>query len=150
MCLLCACLLCADGVVAIVAWAVNLNLANAYLKLHEPRKALEAAERALLLDPASNKALFRRGQARLRIPPIDVDVARADLMAACKRDPQNRDIRNELERLKQVHATQKREEREKYGGIFEKAAAKEPPPPPPKPQRQLEGFATHAFGRRGQ
>ena len=94
-----------------VQLSCQLNLATVYLKLNEPEKALENAEKALGLDPNSVKAHFKRGQARMRIPPVDVDVAKADLMTAAKLDPKNREIREELDKLKQLHLEQKREEK---------------------------------------
>jgi FKBP-type peptidyl-prolyl cis-trans isomerase len=133
----------------------ELNLAAVYLKLGEPGPALENAEKALKKDPQSVKGLFRRGQARMRIPPVDVEEVRADLMAAARLEPKNKDIREELTKLKQVQSDQKREEKSLYGGIFEKASTagpakwaqpvKEAKPPPP-----LAGFASTAFGRRAE
>ena len=83
-------------------------------------------------------------------------------MHAAKLAPKDRDIRDELVKLKELHAAQKREERDVYGGMFAKAAAKEPSvwAPKPKPARpalaaQPAGgmyshvnFAQTAFGRR--
>ena len=79
-------------------------------------------------------------------------------MAAAKLDPKNRGIREELEKLKQVNAAQKREERNAYGGMFARAAAAEPPPPKParvtlasRPPGGMFGnveFSSSAFGSR--
>ena len=71
-------------------------------------------------------------------------------------EPKNREIRAELEKLKAVHAQHLREEREKYGGIFEKQREREkkgtiwtkPEPAHKPPPRKLQGFASSAFGRR--
>ena len=133
-----------------VQLSTHLNLANCYLKLDEPEKALASADKALGIDAASVKGLFRRGQARLRIPPVDIDAARADLMAAAKLDPKSREIRAEIDRLKATKAAQKAEERTVYGGIFAKEAEVQqkarPPPPPPIFGTPLRGAT--AFGRR--
>ena len=124
----------------------------------EPAAALENAEKALLIDPSSVKGLLRRGQARLRIPPVDVEAAKADLLAAAKLDPRNRDIRDELERLKQIHVQHKADERKTFGGIFESsrwaATSKwDAPRVVDVPKAALgaaprAGFATTAFGSR--
>ena len=55
------------------------------------------------------KALYRRGQARLQLG--ELDGAKADLMDAAKREPQNRQVRKELESLKAKQAERKAEER---------------------------------------
>jgi hypothetical protein len=138
-----------------VQLSCQLNLATVYLKLGEPAQALENAEKALKAAPGSLKGLLRRAQARLRIPPVNVEVVRADLMAAAKIDPKNLDVREELEKLRQVNAAQKREEKSMYGGMFARAAAAAPAlpakPAPPKLPGSMFGdvkLASTAFGRR--
>ena len=131
-----------------VQLSCRLNLAS--VSSSSTSRSTQERGEALDIDPESVKGLFRRGQARLRIPPVDVEVVRADLLAAAKLDPRNKDIRDELARLKTVNAQQKREERSFYGGMFAKA---EPPskwaaPAPAVPKKKLDGFASTAFGSR--
>ena len=135
----------------------QLNLAATYIKFEEPHPALENANKALAIDPNSVKSLFRRAQAKVRIPPVDVEDVKADLMAAARLDPKSREIREELEKLKQVRAQQLAEEKGHFGGIFDKPKAKEgglsfgskwEQQPLAKPKKQLEGFATTAGGTR--
>ena len=92
----------------------KLNLANCELKLGEWAKAEKAAADALEIDAGSVKALYRRGQARLQLG--ELDGAKADLMDAAKREPQNREVRKELESLKAKQAERKAEERAAFGG----------------------------------
>jgi FK506-binding protein 4/5 len=129
--------------------STQLNLASTLLKLDEPERALEYANKALEKDEHSVKALFRRAQASMRIPPVDVEAVRADLLAAARLDPKSREIRAELDKLKDVHAAQKAEERGMFGGIFAKAEEKERAawaPPPPKPSFGTEVSWGTAFG----
>lgn len=142
-----------------VQLSCRLNLATVYMKLNEPHKSLEYSEKALELDATSAKALLRRAQAHMQIPPVDVDAVKADLLAAAKLAPQDRGIRDELIKLKQINADQKRDERSFYGGIFARAAAQEPPskleserpmlatPAPGNVFGNVQ-FSTTAFGRR--
>ena len=92
----------------------KLNLANCELKLGEWAKAEKAAADALEIDAGSVKALYRRGQARLQLG--ELDGAKADLMDAAKREPQNREVRKELESLKAKQAERKAEEKAAFGG----------------------------------
>ena len=59
---------------------------------------LAHATRALEADPSNVKALFRRGKARALLD--ELDAAKADMLEAAKREPQNRDVRRELAALK--------------------------------------------------
>ena len=96
--------------------SAHLNLAACHLKLNEPQLALEQSNGALEIDLTSVKALYRRGQARLLLG--DVEGARSDLLEAAKRDPQNRDVRKELERLKAQAAALKQQQKNLFGGMF--------------------------------
>ena len=137
-------------VVEKIQLSCQLNLAATYLKFDEPHPALENAEKALKIDPNSVKGLFRRAQARLRIPPVDIDVVKADLMAAAKLDPKSREIREELEKMKQVRQAQIAEEKGMFGGILRQPQAKSKWVQDTShfPTKKLEGFASTAFGTR--
>ena len=140
-----------------VQLSTHLNLANVLLKLAQPQKAQEHSDKALAIDPSSVKALFRRAQAKMRLEPVDVESVRADLTAAARLDPKSKEVRLELEHLKNVLGAQTAKERSLYGGMFAKAEAAEqakPPPPPPPPlpkafgERQQPAEQPVAFGRR--
>merc|ERR1719231_1572489 len=93
--------------------SVHLNLAACYLKMGRVQDALLACTEAVKIDGTNVKALFRRGQARLSLNLIDG--ARSDLLEAAKREPQNRDVRKELEKLKAQAAVLKKKEKQQFG-----------------------------------
>eukprot|EP00854_Cymbomonas_tetramitiformis_P002496 gene2496-3240_t len=86
------------------------------LKTEEWMKVTDAATEALRIDERNPKALFRRGTAYLRRSQepggngLWLEEAKADLLAAAKIEPKNKDIRVELEAattaLKQQRALQ--------------------------------------------
>ena len=71
-------------------------------------------------------------------------------MAAARLDPKSREIREELEKLRQVRQNQIAEEKGVFGGILNKPQQKSKweQDKPAVPQKKLEGFASTAFGRR--
>ncbi|KAK3233345.1 hypothetical protein CYMTET_56350 [Cymbomonas tetramitiformis] len=93
-----------------------LNIALCRLKTEEWMKVTDAATEALRIDERNPKALFRRGTAYLRRSQepggngLWLEEAKADLLAAAKIEPKNKDIRVELEAattaLKQQRALQ--------------------------------------------
>lgn len=86
---------------------INLNMASAHLQLEQPFEAIAACDRALELEEKSVKAWYRRGQACMRIHQYKT--ARKNLVRAAELEPQNREIRRELERCAaeaQQHAAQ--------------------------------------------
>ena len=93
-----------------------LNLAAARIKLGEPKEALEQCNKAVDIDASSVKALYRRGQASLMLG--DIEAARSDLMDAAKREPQNKDVRKELEKLKSQSTALKQQQKNLFGGMF--------------------------------
>ena len=103
--------------------STHLNLSLGFLRSDQPQQALEQCAKALELHPDSNKAVFRRAQAKMMVAPVDVEAVRADLMSAARRDPQNREIRHELEKLKEVEAAQRSEDKSIFGGMFAKDAS---------------------------
>jgi len=75
---------------------VHLNLASACLSLEQPYDAIKACDVALEIDPKAVKAWFRRGQACVKIRQFPA--ARRNLHRAAELEPQNREIRQALER----------------------------------------------------
>lgn len=96
-----------------------LNLAHCDTKMEEFASAIKHASEALEIDPASCKALFRRGVARLSFGLLRE--AREDFLEASRLDPQNADIRVRLEECKQRLAEPTQWQRSAFGGIFGKA-----------------------------
>jgi len=99
-----------------VTLSCHLNSAMCHLKLADLPAAIKACDAALLLEPASLKALLRRGQAQRR--KGDLDEAKADLMAAAKLDPKSREVRAELEELKVLQSAQRAKDKNVFGGMF--------------------------------
>ena len=96
--------------------SIHLNLAAAHLKRDAPKAAAEQSSKAIELDAANVKALFRRGQARLMLG--DVEAARSDLMEAARRDPQNKEVRKELDKVKTQSIAIKQQQKNLFGGMF--------------------------------
>ncbi|KFO85715.1 Peptidyl-prolyl cis-trans isomerase FKBP6, partial [Buceros rhinoceros silvestris] len=76
---------------------VLLNLSLTHLKLERPTRALAYGEKALMIDQRNAKALFRCGQACLRMTQFER--ARDFLVGAQRIEPFNRDINDELKKL---------------------------------------------------
>nr|XP_009940812.1 PREDICTED: inactive peptidyl-prolyl cis-trans isomerase FKBP6 [Opisthocomus hoazin] len=74
-----------------------LNLSLTYLKLERPARALAYGVKALEIDQRNAKALFRCGQACLRM--TEYEKARDFLVRAQHVQPFNHDINNELKKL---------------------------------------------------
>mmetsp|Transcript_38830 Transcript_38830/g.64428 ORF Transcript_38830/g.64428 Transcript_38830/m.64428 type:complete len:731 (+) Transcript_38830:47-2239(+) len=96
--------------------ASYVNMAVCQLRLSAVTDAVESCNSALEIDPQSVKALYRRGQARIK--QNDFSEARTDLMAAARLDPKNKEIRQSLEDLKQIVAKSAVTARAMYGGMF--------------------------------
>ena len=90
-----------------------LNLAQAYLNLQDYHACEGVASQALSIDPDNVKALFRRGQAFLEMQ--EFTAAKADLVAASKLSPSDKQIREKYEELKKRLANFKKEEKGKFG-----------------------------------
>mmetsp|Transcript_17897 Transcript_17897/g.35297 ORF Transcript_17897/g.35297 Transcript_17897/m.35297 type:complete len:200 (-) Transcript_17897:149-748(-) len=100
---------------------VYANLALAYLKLEEPAKAVDVANRALEINPDHVKALVRKGQALVK--QKDFDKAKASLLKANKLEPENKAILVEISRWKAAYKTWSQEQHEKQKKIFGGALA---------------------------
>lgn len=74
--------------------STNSNISACYLKLNEPRKAIQYAEKVIQKDPNNSKALFRRGCAYLACN--ELDKSESDLQAALKLSPNDAGIKNQL------------------------------------------------------
>lgn len=91
-----------------------MNLSAVYFKLSLFLKSIEHASRALEADPASVKALYRRGMAYASFS--DFESGLIDFQDALKLDPNNSDIKNEIANL----LKQKKKSADKEKAIFGK------------------------------
>jgi peptidylprolyl isomerase len=110
--------------------SINCNLAAVLLRQRRFSEVVTRATAALTADPASAKALFRRGTANAQLG--NLSDAKADLLAAAKLSPTDVGIRAEYERLQTLIAAQKAKEKATFGGLFSKGVSlyDEKPVPP--------------------
>jgi len=104
----------------------HLNIAAAYLKANDFKEARESSTKALAIDAANAKGLFRRGTALLELG--EWDEARKDLKRALEIEPGNTAAQAALHTLQQRVAKQAESDRKRYKGMFErmsKLSAKE-------------------------
>ena len=71
-----------------------LNAALCHIKLSRWNCADKVASEALIIDANNTKGLFRRGKARHALKRLDA--AKADLLAAAKLEPKNKEVHREL------------------------------------------------------
>mmetsp|Transcript_99362 Transcript_99362/g.320451 ORF Transcript_99362/g.320451 Transcript_99362/m.320451 type:complete len:555 (+) Transcript_99362:64-1728(+) len=128
-----------------VRQALHLNASLAHLRRGNLASAVDHATGALATDPSNVKALYRRGLARARLaehPGHDAEVAlaRSDLEKALALEPQNAEVRSQLQRLRAAARAEQKElnksQKESFKGIFasdkplyqDTSAASEPAP----------------------
>lgn len=128
---------------------LNANAALAYLKIEQwaeaaqkstaalkkdPVRHVECTELNLLHDPCfphmpcyphhgvqnNSKALYRRGLARSRLGLLDE--AKEDLMGALKFEPNSKEIRKEIQTIKERLAETKKLEKKAFGGFLNKVS----------------------------
>eukprot|EP00871_Galdieria_phlegrea_P005712 jgi/Galph1/628/GphlegSOOS_G5428.1 len=97
--------------------AILSNIALTYFKEDRFSQAEQYASSTLKLDRNNVKALFCRGRARMKLG--DFQGAKEDLMQAAKLQPQNKDIRNELEELQKRMVKYGKQEKATYRAMFE-------------------------------
>lgn len=98
--------------------SLNLNLAMAEIKLERWSGATKAATAALALDGNNVKALFRRAVASSRMG--DFSEAKQDLTALLKIDPDNREGKVELAKLKKRIQEIKARDKKSFSGLFDR------------------------------
>lgn len=86
---------------------IHLNLASASLHLDQAYDAIRACDVALEIDDKNVKGWFRRGLACMKIKQYGA--ARRNLHRAAELEPQNREIRAELERCMAEYKQQQEE-----------------------------------------
>lgn len=100
--------------------SANLNLALCYLKINDYPEARSAATAAIELDPANEKAFFRRGQALLNIG--DAEVAVDDFKKVLELEPNNKAAQNQLTVCQNIIKQQLQKEKKIYANMFDKFA----------------------------
>lgn len=100
-----------------------LNLAACHLTLHEHKKVLENANKALEIDGHNVKGLYRRGVANTELDQWDQ--ARQDLDKALSLDPNSADIKTAIARLNHKVKAQDAKDRKVFGNLFQKLSALE-------------------------
>lgn len=103
--------------------AAHLNLAMCFLKLHEPKPALENCEKALELDEANEKALFRRGEALLAMK--EFDRARGDFQRVIQLYPGNKAAKTQVILCQKLVKEQHEIDKRLYANMFQKFAEKD-------------------------
>eukprot|EP00947_MAST-08B_sp_MAST-8B-sp1_P004293 g4293.t1 len=104
--------------------ALQISLFNngcvAKIKLSDFGAAIQDATKALEIDPKNVKALWKRGEARMKFGLLKA--ARADVLAACKLEPKNKTLRKALADVKKAQDAAKAEEKKAFGGLFGKVS----------------------------
>ncbi|XP_064637039.1 peptidyl-prolyl cis-trans isomerase D-like [Lineus longissimus] len=95
---------------------IFLNIAACALKLKNYQDVLFYCEDALKIAPDSTKALLRRAQAYKASQ--DWDLAQKDLEEALKIEPEAKDIKQMLAKIKAEQQAYKKKEQQKYAKMF--------------------------------
>lgn len=98
----------------------HLNLSMAQLKLQSYKEAKKNAEEALVIQPDSIKAKFRRGVASMHLG--DLQQAKTDILEAATAKPNDKSIRQEYEEVVRRINAAKRKERKAFGNLFGKVS----------------------------
>ncbi|XP_020371994.2 peptidyl-prolyl cis-trans isomerase FKBP5-like [Rhincodon typus] len=116
--------------------AAHLNVAMCHLKLNKYLKAVESCDRALEIDRTNEKALYRRGEARLCVN--EFDLAKADFQKVLQVNPENKAAKAQIvlcqNRIKEHHERNKKI----YANMFQKFADRDSKGETRKCSRQRE------------
>ncbi|XP_051043074.1 peptidyl-prolyl cis-trans isomerase FKBP5 isoform X2 [Phodopus roborovskii] len=100
--------------------AAFLNLAMCYLKLREYTKAVECCDKALGLDSANEKGLYRRGEAQLLMN--EFESAKGDFEKVLEVNPQNKAARLQICMCQKKAKEHNERDRRVYANMFTKFA----------------------------
>ncbi|ELK33795.1 Peptidyl-prolyl cis-trans isomerase FKBP5 [Myotis davidii] len=100
--------------------AAFLNLAMCYLKLREYTKAVECCDKALGLDSANEKGLYRRGEAQLLMN--EFESAKGDFEKVLAVNPQNKAARLQISMCQKKAKEHNERDRRIYANMFTKFA----------------------------
>ena len=97
-------------------FSLYLNSVLMNLKLKEFFPAVEAANKALEINPKSSKGLYRRGLSLCGLG--EYEKALKDLHEAFTLEPENKEIENEITRVKEEMKKQKEKDKKVYAKMF--------------------------------
>ncbi|KAM6960907.1 peptidyl-prolyl cis-trans isomerase FKBP4 [Aplochiton taeniatus] len=103
--------------------AAYLNLAMCYLKLQEPSAAKENCDKALELDEANEKALFRRGEAMYAMK--EFDRARGDFQQVIQLYPANKAAKSQVALCQKQIKVQHEKDKLLYANMFQRFAERD-------------------------
>lgn len=103
--------------------AAHLNLAMCFLKVQEPSQALENCDKALGLDEANEKALFRRGEALFAMK--EFDRARGDFQRVTQLYPGNKAAKSQVGLCQKQIKDQHEKDKRLYANMFQKFAERD-------------------------
>ena len=95
---------------------ISLNAAMCALKLNDSATAEQHCNDALAADPASVKALFRRGTARMN--QAEWATAKADLREASRLDPKSKEVREAFAECQKREGAAKQKEKDIAAKMF--------------------------------
>lgn len=130
--------------------AAFLNLAMCYLKLREYTKAVECCDKALGLDSANEKGLYRRGEAQLLMN--EFESAKGDFEKVLEVNPQNKAARLQISMCQKKAKEHHERDRRIYANMFEKFAERDAKEEASKAtgKKTLEGVVTREKETEGQ
>jgi FK506-binding protein 4/5 len=97
-----------------------LNTAACHMKDKEYKKVIENCNKALDIDRTNIKALFRKGSCLVDLD--EWDEGQRSLERAAELDPNNKDVKRELLRLKKKRQEQDKKDKQFFSTIFQKLA----------------------------
>lgn len=112
-----------------VVLALHLNMALCHLKVDDPMEAIRSCDKALEIDPRSEKGFFRRGLAYCATK--EYARAQKDFEEVLKIDANNKAARNQLSICTVKLKQQLERERQMYKHIFSRMAAQADQNSPP-------------------
>lgn len=114
---------------------VLTNIATCYLKMKDPRKAMEYADKTLAINQSSWKALLRKAEAHIQMS--NFENAKMVLLESLSFAPDSV-AKSAIAKVRETLVAAEKAANEKQKEIFKKAnifgiQPKAPPPPPPQP-----------------
>jgi peptidylprolyl isomerase len=98
--------------------ALHGNKALSCLKLDDAMGCGTSCDEVLKIEPTNAKALYRRGMAWKLLNEFDHSLA--DLAEAARNAPQDKQIRDDIEKVKELRKKKRDKEQAAFGNMFEK------------------------------
>ncbi len=117
-----------------------LNMAACNLKLSEWKEAIQNCDHVIKEEKNNVKALFRRGQAYISLDQWQD--AQRDLDTILEIEPENKEAKREIARLKRKRIEQDKKDRRVYARIFQKLASETGTKVGPESSSNSEAVAT--------